>query len=368
MKKENHSMKGSRKGVALVTVLIVSALITACGNKEYLKDIKASDYVTLGNYIGVEASAAEPVVDDGMVDSYFAYYILPQIPAAEVTGRAVEKGDTVTIDFVGYLDGEAFEGGAGSDYELTIGAHQFIEGFEEGLIGANVGEEVALDLTFPDPYENNPDLSGAPVVFEVTVKSIGKKDIDTYVQSLGIEGCSTEQELKDYLRDVFYDNAVQDYNDTIESTLTNTIMSDCTFKEPPAKMVERYAKEMENAMSAQAQVYGMTLAAYMQYYYGMGEDAYKEQFKTEALAEVQQYIMYQAIADIEGLNPTDEQFQEEIAGRAETYGYESGEAYLETVDEEMLKEWLMRENVMEFLKENGNITMTSPTNTIINVN
>lgn len=359
MERENHRIKRSRKGIVPAVILAVSALITACGSKEYLKDIKASDYVTLGNYIGIEASAAEPVVDDGMVDSYFAYYILPQIPADEVTGRAVEKGDTVTIDFVGYLDGEAFEGGTGENYELTIGSHQFIEGFEEGLIGVNAGEEVALDLTFPDPYESNPALSGAPVVFEVTVKSIGKKDIDTYVQTLGIEGCSTEQELKDYLREVFYDNAVQNYNDTIESTLTNTIMSNCTFKEPPAKMVERYAGEMENAMSAQAQVYGMTLAAYMQYYYGMGEDAYKEQFKTEAQTEVQQYIMYQAIADIEGLNPTDEQFQEEVANRVETYGYESEEAYLETFDKEMLREWLMRENVMEFLKENGNITMTS---------
>lgn len=359
MEKENRRMKGSRKSTVLAAILAVSALITACGNKEYLKDIKASDYVTLGNYIGVEASAAEPVVDDGMVDSYFAYYILPQIPADEVTGRAVEKGDTVTIDFVGYLDGEAFEGGTGEDYELTIGAHQFIDGFEEGLIGVNADETVALDLTFPDPYKNNPDLSGAPVVFEVTVKGIAKKDVDTYVQSLGIEGCSTEQEFKDYLQNVFYDSAVQNYNDTIESTLTNTIMADCTFKEPPAKMVERYAEEMENAMSAQAQVYGMTLAAYMQYYYGMEEDAYKEQFKTEALAEVQQYIMYQAIADIEGLNPTDEQLREEIAGRVETGGYESEEAYLETFDREMLKEWLMRENVMEFLKENGNITMTS---------
>ena len=359
MERENHRIKRSRKGIVPAAILAVSALITACGSKEYLKDIKASDYVTLGNYIGIEASAAEPVVDDGMVDSYFAYYILPQIPADEVTGRAVEKGDTVTIDFVGYLDGEAFEGGTGENYELTIGSHQFIEGFEEGLIGVNAGEEVALDLTFPNPYESNPALSGAPVVFEVTVKSIGKKDIDTYVQTLGIEGCSTEQELKDYLREVFYDNAVQNYNDTIESTLTNTIMSNCTFKEPPAKMVERYAGEMENAMSAQAQVYGMTLAAYMQYYYGMGEDAYKEQFKTEAQTEVQQYIMYQAIADIEGLNPTDEQFQEEVANRVETYGYESEEAYLETFDKEMLREWLMRENVMEFLKENGNITAIS---------
>lgn len=359
MKKETKRSGGCKKAAVLACAMIASAVMTACGNEEYLKDITAADYVTLGNYIGIEASAAEPVVEDGMVDAYFSYYILPQIPAEEVTGRAIEEGDTANIDFVGYLDGEAFEGGTGSDYELTIGAHQFIDGFEEGLIGVDVGETVDLDLTFPDPYENNPDLSGAPVMFEVTVNSIGRKDIDAYVQTLGIEGCSTEQDLMGYLYNVFYDDAVQTYNNTIESTLTNTIMADCTFKEPPAKMVERYAEEIEKERIAQAEIYGMTLAAFMQVYYGMDETAYKEQFQKEALTEAQQYIMYQAIADTEGLNATDEQLQEEISSRTEIYGYESEEAYRKDNDVEMLREWVMARNVLEFLKENGNIMMVS---------
>lgn len=360
MKKETQGILKSRKAAVLAVALAASTLMTACG-KEYLKDIQASDYVTLGNYLGIEASADEPVVEDGMVDAYFSYYVLPQVSAEEVTGRAIEEGDTVNIDFVGYLDGEAFEGGTGSDYELTIGAHQFIDGFESGLIGVNVGETVSLNLAFPDPYENNPDLSGAPVVFEVTVNSIGRKDIDSYVQALGIEGCNTEADYRDYLYNAFYDSAVQTYNQTIESTLTNTIMADCTFKEPPAKMVKRYAEDLERAMSAQAEAYGMTLAALMQGYYGMDEAAYKEQFQAEALTEVQQYIMYQAIADAEGLNVTDEQLQEEIDSRVEAYGYESEKDYRENADVEMLREWIMGRNVLEFLKENGNITMIPAT-------
>lgn len=360
MKKETQrSLKIEWKKVfVLACAMLASACMTACGDKEYLKDITAADYVTLGNYLGIEASAAEPVVDDGMVDAYFSYYVLPQIPAEEVTGRAIEQGDTANIDFVGYRDGEAFAGGTGSDYDLTIGAHQFIDGFEEGLIGVNIGETVSLDLTFPDPYESNPDLSGAPVVFEVTVNSIGRKDIDAYVQTLGIEGCSTEQDFMGYLYNVFYDDAVQTYNNTIESTMTNTIMADCTFKEPPAGMVDRYVKEIEKARAAQAGMYGMTLAAYMQSYYGMDETAYKEQFQEDALTQVQQYIMYQAIADIEGLNVSDEQLQEEIDSRVETGGYGSEEAYRENNDVETLREWVMARNVLEFLKENGNITMT----------
>lgn len=349
------------KATVLAVILAVSTLVTACGSKEYLKDIKASDYVTLGNYIGIEAEAPEPAVEDGMVDMYLAYYVMPQIPTDEVTGRAIEEGDTVNIDFVGYLDGETFEGGTGSNYDLTIGAHQFIDGFEEGLIGVNAGETVSLDLTFPDPYRSNTELSGAPVVFEVTVNSIGRKDIDAYVLTLGLEGCSTEEDFREYLYNVFYNNAVLNYEETIESKLTNTIMAGCTFKEPPTEMVERFAQNIENERSSLAAQYGMTLESYMLNSAGMDEAAYKEQFKTEAVTEAQQYIMYQAIADAEGLNPTDEQLQEEIGSIVEVYGYESEKAFRENTDMEMFKEQLMRRNVMDFLKENGTILKTTVT-------
>lgn len=350
------------KAFALAAVLMLAALLTACGNKEYLKDIKAADYVTLGNYIGIEASATEPVVADGMVDMYIEYYILAShATTVEVTDRAIQEGDTANIDFVGYIDGEAFDGGTGIGYDLTIGSHQFIDGFEDGLIGANIGDKVTLDkLAFPDPYNPNPDLSGVPVVFEVTINSISRQEIpeltDEFVQSLEIEGCSTEKELRDYVYNYFYESAVQTYENTIEETLTNTIMSDCTFKEPPAKMVDRFCQNIKDAMSAQAAVQGMTLVQYMQNYYGLGVEEYEERFRADALSAAQQFIMFQAIADVEGLNPTGEQVQEEIDNRVEAYNYESEKAFRESTDVEMLKEQLMKRNVMSFLKENGNIT------------
>ncbi len=345
----------------LGAVLASAALITACGSKEYLKDINAEDYVTLGNYMGIEAQADEPVVEDGLVDMYLEYYILaPYKTSEEVTGRAIQEGDTANIDFVGYQDGVAFEGGTGEGFDLTIGSGQFIDGFEEGLIGANVGDKVSLNLTFPDPYPTNPDLAGAPVVFEVTVNSISEQKMpeltDEFVQSLGIPSCTNEKELRDYVYDYFYQSAVQNYDNTIETSMKDTIMAGCTFKEPPKEMVERIRQSIEDSMSAQAKSQGLTLAQYMQNYYGMDEEAYKEQFDKEALESTQQYIMYQAIADIEGLNPTDEEMQEEIDYRVEAYGYESEEAYRESTDVEVLREYLMRQNVTAFLRENGNIT------------
>ena len=356
----------SKKAAALTAILVASTLLSACGNKEYLKDVKAADYVTLGNYIGVEASAEEPAVEDGLVDMYIQYYILPNYTTTEeVTGRAVETGDTANIDFVGYIDGEAFDGGTGSGFDLTIGSRQFIDGFEEGLIGANIGETVSLDLHFPDPYDNNPALSGVPVVFEVTVNSISKKVTpeltDDFVQSLGIENCTTEKELRDYVYNYFYETQVQTYQSTIETTLTNSIMADSTFKEPPAKMVERFNKNLKDVMNANAASVNMTLAEYMKSYYGMETEAYEEKFETDALEAAQQYIMFQAIADLEGLNPTEEQIQEEVDSRVEVYGYESEEKFKESTDMEMLREQVMRRNVMDYLKENGKIETISNT-------
>lgn len=354
----------ARKTAAIAAALAASALLSACGSKEYLKDIRASDYVTLGNYIGVEGSVPEPAVEDGLVDMYIQSYILPKYATVEeVTDRAVETGDTANIDFVGYIDGKAFDGGKGSDFDLVIGSHSFIDGFEEGLVGVKVGENVTLDLQFPDSYENNPALSGVPVAFDVTVNSIRKEVLpeltDAFVASMGIEGCSTVKELRDDVYNYFYETQMQTYWNTIETTLTDSVMAGCTFKEPPAKMTERFKRQLRDVMNASAASRDMTLADYMKKYYGLEPEGYEEKFGTEARVAAQQFIMFQAIADLEGLNPTEEQLQEEIADRVEAYGFESEKKFRESTDVEMLKEQIMSRYVMEFLKENSNITTVS---------
>ncbi len=353
-----------RRAEVLAALFTAVTLLTGCGEKEYLKDIKAADYVTLGDYTGIEASAEEPVVEDGVVDLYIEMYIQSaHATTEEVTGRAVMDGDTVNMDYTGYIDGEIFDGGSAAGASLTIGSRQFIDGFEDGLIGANIGETVTLNLNFPDPYLNNPDLSGVPVVFEVKVNGISKQTLpeltNEFVESLGIADCGTEKELREYVYDYFYQAAVQTYDNKIESTLTTAVMANCTFKEPPEKMKERFARNIEDAMSAQASVQGMKLNDYMQNYYGMDEETYKAKFQEDSLELTQQYIMYQAIADAEGLNPTEEEMQAEIDYRVENYHYESEEDFRKNSDIELLREQLMRDKVMDFLKENGKIETIS---------
>lgn len=176
-----------KRWILVLALAGVLTLAAACGGKKEVEDNEApkevetevaeykSKVVKLGNYKGVKAEAVSTEVTEeelqAEIDALLAFY-----PATKpVEGKTViEDGDTVNIDFVGRLDGEAFEGGSSQNqgYDLTIGSGSFIAGFEEGLIGKEIGNTYDLPLTFPDPYKPNPDLSGKDVVFEVTVHEI----------------------------------------------------------------------------------------------------------------------------------------------------------------------------------------------------
>lgn len=360
---EERLVFAMKKRIRLTAAVMASAiLLSACGSKEYLKDIKADKYVTLGNYTGIEVEENEPVVADGLVDSYINYVLSAHAESVEVTDRAVQEGDTVSIDYAGYRDGVAFDGGTGSN-DLTIGSHSFIDGFEDGLIGHNIGENVTLNLKFPDPYENNPDLAGKPVVFEVTINAIKVKEIpeldDAFVQSLGLEQCQTVQEFKDYVYNTFYQDAVNTYENSIKNSITDSVMANCTFKEIPDEMVDRYYNTLIAGMTTQAASQGMTLDQYMSSYYRMDAATYPGKLRENALTTTQQYVMFQAIADAEGITVSEEEIQEEVDSRVESYGYESAEAFEANTDMETFKEYLMAEKVMAFLMENAVINTVS---------
>ena len=187
--------------------------VTAVGG--YMKDLNAEDYVTLGEYKGVEVTLDEPEVTDEYLDGYIEYVQQNNAVSTPVTDRAVEMGDVVNIDYVGKIDGVAFDGGSAQGSDLTIGSGQFIDGFEDGCIGMKVGETKDVEATFPDPYKNNPDLAGKVAVFTVTVNSISVEEIpeltDEYVQSLSLEGCTNVEEYRAYVYDVLLEQQQESY-------------------------------------------------------------------------------------------------------------------------------------------------------------
>lgn len=360
-----------RKIYVLAAVLVSSLFLTACGSKEYLKDVKAEKYVTLGNYMGIEASVQKLEIPAGAVESYIEEnFLATKAEKGPVKGRSVQEGDVVNIDFVGYQDGVAFDGGTGTDFDLTIGSGRFIDGFETGLIGADEGDQVSLDLSFPDPYTPNPDLAGAPVVFEVTVNSISENKIpeltDELVKQLSAEGydvgaCQTAAELREWVKGLYEQSVQSTYDNQVETALASAIMDSSTFKELPEEMVERFTDSVENSMNARAASVGMTLAQYMQLYQGLDEAGYRAAFQENGERMAKQYMMYQAIADKEGLAPTEEEISKEASALMTLYGYTSEEELEKSVDMEAFKEDLMRKKVVAFLIENGNIQTTSTT-------
>lgn len=353
-----------KKKIAIfAAAVLLVGILSACGkDTAYLSGIDASKYVTLGEYKGIEVKETEPVVTDEVVEYYIKAYILePRAITTEVTDRTVvEEGDTVNIDFIGYRDGTPFENGSAQGASLTIGSGSYIPGFEDGLIGTSVGDTVTLDLTFPDDYEPNPDMAGVEVSFEVTINGISIVDIpeltDDIVQEIGIEECSTPDELRDYLYEAFYNNAMESYNQTLRSDIANAIMANCIFKDPPEKMVERYYDMLIEGMTRQAAASGMDLETYMNYNFYMTESAYSEAFMEDATTSAQQYIMFQAIADAEGLNMSEEEISQALEENAVKFGYSSVEEFKEEAGEETFREYIMAETVMNFLIENAVIT------------
>lgn len=353
-----------KKKIAIFAAAVLSvSMLSACGkDTAYLKGIDASKYVTLGEYKGIEVTEKAPEVTDDVVDYYINNYILASMAVTtEVTDRTVvEDGDTVNIDFTGYRDGTPFENGSAQGASLTIGSGSYIPGFEDGLIGANVGDTVTLDLTFPDDYELNPDMAGVEVSFEVTVNGISIVEIpeltDEIVQGIGIGECSTPDELRKYLYESLYNNAMDSYNDAVRSDIINATMANCIFKDPPQKMVDRYYDMIVEGMTTQASAYGMDLETFMYNYYYMTESDYMEAFTENATTSAQQYIMFQAIADAEGLNISEEELSKAMEENASEFGYESIEAFKEQVEEEEFREYIMAETVMDFLIENAVFT------------
>lgn len=323
----------------------------------YLKDINVDDYVILGDYIGLEIKLDELVVTDQDVDDYIAYLLQSDAVYLEVTDRAVQEGDTVTIDFVGKLDGVAFEGGTGSTSSLIIGSGMFIPGFEEGVIGMEIGDTKDVEAVFPDPYDNDPNLSGKTAVFTVTLNGIRKAQpaelTDEYVTNLGIEGITDVESFKTYLHDGMLALQQADYELERSNLVLEAAFANTEFTGTPEGVVNRLKSVVTSTVSSYAQMYGMSVADIVVASYGGTAEDYETTLYQQAETAAQQYVMMQAIALKEGIAVSDEEVNEALEQEAADYGYADLEEYKETVDMEAYREYLMTQKVIQFLSDNA---------------
>ena len=344
---------------ALITLVAAGALM-ACGSADtsglkYLSDFKAKDFVKLGDYKGLEVQVKEPEITNNYLDGYLDYLLMNNPVSTPVTDRSVKVGDTANIDYEGKLDGVAFAGGTAAGYDLVIGSGSFIEGFEDGVVGMEIGETKDIGLTFPDPY-TNPDLAGKDVVFTVTVNSISLQETpelnDEYVKSLGLEDCSTVEDYRNYIYDELMEQAQDTFEEDKKNAVLEAVEKNTVFDDMPTGMVSRLKDMLVSNMEGYAGMFGMDVGEYVANVYGGKPEEYEDVLLEQAEQSARIYVMMSAIADKEKIAVTDEEMDEILTGDAQKYGV-SLEEYTEGLDLEGYREYLLFEKVTDFLAENA---------------
>mgnify|MGYP000880478020 FL=1 len=278
--------------------------------------------IKLGKYKGVKVEAMDTTVTDEDVAAELDKVKEQNARLVAADDKAVEDGDQTTIDFEGFVDGVAFEGGKGEDYPLTIGSHSFIDTFEEQLIGKKVGEEVEVNVTFPEQYQAE-ELAGKPAMFKVTIKEIKVKEYpeldDDFAQDV-----SEFDTLAEYKADIKKDlvakkkeaAAAEKESKVIEEIVKNSEM------DIPEKMIEAQAQQMVEEFAQNIAMQGISFDQYMQFT-GTTVDQLTEQVKPQAEARVQSSLVLEAIVKAEKIEASDEEFDEEIKRMAERYQMEA---------------------------------------------
>ena len=278
--------------------------------------------IKLGKYKGVKVEAMDTTVTDEDVQAELDKVKEQNARLVAADDKAVEDGDQTTIDFEGFVDGVAFEGGKGEDYPLTIGSHSFIDNFEEQLIGKKVGEEVEVNVTFPEDYQAE-ELAGKPAMFKVTVKEIKVKEYpevdDDFAQD--VSEFDTLDEYKADIRKNLEEKKAQEAEADKESKVIEAIVNDSEM-DIPEKMIETQCQQMVEEFAQNIAMQGISFEQYLQFT-GGSVDQLTEQVKPQAEARIQSSLVLEAIVDAENIEATDEEYDEEIKKMAEKYQMEA---------------------------------------------
>lgn len=367
-----------KKLVVLLAAVCAVAMLGGCGSdkkndkksdKKESKstasiDYNASDYVTLGDYLGMQVALDSnyEVTDDDVkskIETLIASY-----PAYEDTDKiTVENGDFVNIDYEGLKDGVAFDGGTAKGTVLEIGSNKFIDGFESGLIGANVGDTVSLNLTFPENYQST-ELAGQAVVFNVTInKIVTKQDInydnitDQYVaDNFSGQGYETVQALKDGVKEQLTKSNESTKETDTQSAILEKLQEVCTVNSLPDGVLDQRVKEYKDEMEKTLQdKYNMSVEDYLS---SMNET--QEQFDTEVNDYMQKNLEVEliltAIADKEGIEVDEDGYKEYINNIISNGNYADENALMDEYGEDYVKNIYRNNKAMDLITEKAVVT------------
>ena len=277
--------------------------------------------VTLGEYKGIEVEKKEVEVTDEEVEAEINKVRDSNASMLDIDDRATQDGDTVLIDFDGYVDGKQFEGGKADDYSLVLGSHSFIDNFEEQLVGKNIGDDVEVNVTFPENYQAE-ELQGKPAVFKVKIKEIKVKELpeldDDFAQD--VSNFDTIAEYKEDLKKKLTENKEEALKREREEAVIGKIIENAQM-DIPEQMVDAQTRQMTQEFAQRLSSQGLSIDQYMQFT-GLTPQKMIEELKPQALKRIQSRLVLEAVVAAENIETTEEELDKEIENMASMYQME----------------------------------------------
>ena len=320
----------------------------------FTAEVALKPEVELGTYKGVKVDKVEVTVTDAEVDAEVEKERERNARSVSVTDRAVKDGDQTVIDFEGFKDGVAFEGGKGENYPLTIGSGQFIPGFEDQLIGKNIGEDVEVNVTFPENYQAE-ELAGQPALFKVVIKEIKEKQLPELDDEFAAE-VSEFDTLDEYKADVkanLIAKREKDVRNAKEDAVIQAIIDDAKMEVPEA-MIETQQRQMVDDFAQRLQSQGLSMEQYFQFT-GLTTAKMMEQVRPNAESKIKSRLVLEAVVKAENLVATEEDFDAEVAKMAESYQMEADKVkeMLGEVGKTQIMEDLAVAKAVDFVVDNA---------------
>ena len=307
----------------------------------FTAEVAVKPEVTLGDYKGVEVPKTEITVTDEDVEAELKKEQEKNSRTISVEDRAAQLNDIVTIDFEGSVDGVPFDGGQATEYPLTLGSNTFIPGFEEQLVGSKVGDDVDVKVTFPEEYQAK-ELAGKEAIFKCAVKKIEAKELpeldDDFAKD--VSEFDTLAEYKEHVKTNLEDKKANEAKRAKEDAAVDKVIENAQMDIPEAMLMTQ-CRQMLDDFSRRMQSQGLSMDQYFQFT-GMTADKMMEDMKPQALKRIQTRLVLEKVAEVENIQPTEEEVNEEISKMAEAYKMEAdklkellGERELEQMKKDM---------------------------------
>ena len=321
----------------------------------FTAEVALKPEVKLGKYKGVEIEKIEAEVTEEEVDAEIEKERKNSARTITVEDRPVKDGDTVTIDFEGFVDDVAFEGGKGEDFPLTIGSHSFIDNFEEQLIGKAIDEDAVVNVTFPETYHEE-SLKGKPAKFNVKIKGIKETELPELDDEFASEVSEydTFEEYKKHVEEHLKEQKEKEVQTKKEDAVIAAIIEDAEM-DIPAAMLETEQKSMIRDFSQRLAMQGMNIEQYYMYT-GMNEEKMMEEVKENAERRIKTRLVCEAIVDAEKIEVSEEEVDAELKKMGDQYGIEVEKIKNELMDEERIEELkkdLAIQKAITFVTENA---------------